>query len=136
MLGDGAARGATPGPCRARRSRKIHRLPSPFSPRHRILSREHSPPHHLLAALVCGALFAVSPQLYYRPTLYVGLILRHPSSYASFAPLPLQPRTLLPTHALSRSFIAFFIPRVIRVYVAAASRFFITYLPPFHILHR
>lgn len=65
MLGDGAARGATPGPCRARRSRKIHRLPSPFSPRPRVLSREHSPPRHLLAALVRGALFAVSPRLYY-----------------------------------------------------------------------
>lgn len=86
MLGDGAARGATLGPCRARRSRKIHRLPPPFSLRPRVLSREHSPPRHLLAVLVRGALFAVSPQLYRRPTLYVGLILRHPSSYAFFAP--------------------------------------------------
>lgn len=68
MLGDGAARGATLGPCRARRSRKIHRLPPPFSLRPRVLTREHSPPRHLLAALVRGALFAVSPQLYCRPT--------------------------------------------------------------------
>lgn len=92
MLGDGAARGATPGPCRARRSRKIHRLPPPYSPRHRVLSREHSPPRHLLVALVRGALFAVLLQLYY-------VVRRSYSSSSLFLRffLPLEPGLFCPS---------------------------------------
>lgn len=94
MLGDGAARGATPGPF-ARSSRKIHQL-SPSSSSRANIRPFVTPP----AALAHEALFAVSPRPYYRPTLYFGLILRHPASYASFVPFAVPPRTL--------AFIAFF----------------------------
>lgn len=88
MLGDGAARGATPGPF-ARRSRKIHQLSPLSSP-----SCEPSPLRLLptpSATHAHEALFTVSPRPYYRPTLYLGFILRHPASYASFVPFAVPP---------------------------------------------
>lgn len=100
MLGDGAARGATPGPF-ARSSRKIHQLTPSRLSLVRTLAPFVTPP---AAPLAHEALFAVSPRPYYRPTLYFGLILRHPVSYASFAPF-----AILYPNSLSRpSSIAFF----------------------------
>lgn len=74
-------------------------------------SCEHSPLRSPSTAPAHEALFTVSTRPYYRPTLYFGLILRHPVSYASFVPFAV-PRTL--ARPLSRSFIAFFISRVAR----------------------
>lgn len=86
------ARPAAPPPAPSREALAKSTSSPPFvSP-----SCEHSPLRHPSSRppSLTRALFAASPRPYYRPTLYFGLILRHPASYASFVPLAIPPELL------------------------------------------